>query len=124
MVNRTMTALSPLAYGYLRDELLVGVELPRCDQRLIAIARRMGFDMAAIFHERTDFSSIVPGAFLDLVHECRRARARMVFTLPGHIAGLTVPAASLLNVLADRGEAAVFEVPESAWREPWGPAWL
>ncbi|VFA97920.1 hypothetical protein [Nocardia cyriacigeorgica] len=118
-----MTALSPLAYGYLRDELLVDIELRRCDQRLIAIARRMGFDMAAIFHERTDLASIVPGAFLDLVHECRRARARMVFTLPGHIAGLTVPASALLSVLADRGEAAVFEVPESAWRDPWGAAW-
>ncbi|MBF6454549.1 hypothetical protein [Nocardia cyriacigeorgica] len=119
-----MTALSPLAYGYLRDELLVDVELPRCDQRLIAIARQMGFDMAAIFHERADIASLVPGAFLDLVHECRRARARMVFTLPGHIAGLTVPAASLLHVLADRGEAAVFEVPESTWRDPWDAAWL
>ncbi|MRH86649.1 hypothetical protein GFY24_04040 [Nocardia sp. SYP-A9097] len=98
----------PLAYGYLRLELL-GDETALWEGRLASAARELGFELAAIFREYAP-DATVPPAYLDLLDECRRARAHLVMTAAGHLSGMRVPRTCLLGLLAVRAGAQVCEV--------------
>lgn len=104
----TCGATLPLAYGYLRLELLGG-EIATWEGRLAAAALELGFELAAVFREHAP-EATVPPAYLDLLHECRRAQAHLVMTATGHLSGMTVPRACLLGLLAARAGARVYEV--------------
>ncbi|MFQ6332063.1 hypothetical protein ACLMAL_38945 [Nocardia sp. CWNU-33] len=105
-----MNEILPLAYGYVRLDL-VGRDLTSCEQRLLTFAREHGYELAAVFREQAPQAAKLPQAFIDLVHECRRAEANTVITLCGHLAGMSMPRLSLLDVLAARGNAHVCELP-------------
>jgi hypothetical protein len=68
-----MTAILPLAYGYLRDDLLHDPN--SSENRLRAAAGSLGYALGAVFHEPSPQSGTLPPVFVDLVHECRRAEA-------------------------------------------------
>lgn len=105
-----MSAVLPLAYGYLRDDLLDVVGLKAAESRLRNIASRLGFEIGIVFHEPTPQTATVPRAFLDMVQECRRAEARAVITASGHMSGMAIPRISLVAVLAERTGAFVWEI--------------
>lgn len=103
-----MTALLPLAYGYLRDDLL---RAPNSSENTLrAAARSLGYELATIFHEPAPQSAALPPVFVDLVKECRRAEARMVLTLRGHLSGMSVCRIVLLSILDLRGDVEVQEL--------------
>ncbi|MGO4614783.1 hypothetical protein AB4305_00405 [Nocardia sp. 2YAB30] len=104
-----MSVNLPLAYGYIRLDL-AGRELATCEQRMQAFARERGYQLAAVFRERAPQAATLPQAFIDLIDECRRAEAHMVFTLCGHLAGMATPRACLVDVMAARGRAHVCEL--------------
>ncbi|MFE3225205.1 hypothetical protein [Nocardia sp. NPDC059228] len=105
-----MTALLPLAYGYVRDDLLSDRDPNSSDSILRAAARSLGYALGTVFHESEPQNAILPPAFVDLVQECRRAKAQTVLTLPGHLSGMSVCRMVLLAILEVRAEAAVQEV--------------
>ncbi|MEU0539633.1 hypothetical protein [Nocardia sp. NPDC005978] len=105
-----MNPLPPLAYGYLRLDLLDASAIESHRRRLSTAARELGCELGTVFLEPHPRDETVPSAFLDLLHECRRAQARTVITLCGHLTGLPVPHDCLLGVLADRAAATVCEV--------------
>jgi hypothetical protein len=90
---------------------LAGRELITCEQRLQAFARERGYQLAAVFQERAPQNATLPQAFIDLIDECRRAEAHIVFTLCGHLTGMATPRMCLLDVMAARGHAHVCELP-------------
>ncbi|WP_327138894.1 hypothetical protein [Nocardia sp. NBC_01327] len=100
----------PLAYGYLRVDLLDSVALILGEQRLVTAAFQLGCQLAAVFLEPAPHSTTVPPAFLDLVQECRRSEAHTVITVCGHMSGMAVPHTCLLDILARRAAAQVCEV--------------
>ncbi|MFE3725384.1 hypothetical protein [Nocardia sp. NPDC059154] len=105
-----MTALLPLAYGYVRDDLLRDRDPKSSDDILRAAARSLGYALGTVFHESAPQNATLPPAFVDLVQECRRAEAHTVLTLPGHLSGMAVCRMVLLAILEARAEAAVQEV--------------
>ncbi|WP_406281623.1 hypothetical protein OH799_17340 [Nocardia sp. NBC_00881] len=105
-----MSVNLPLAYGYIRLDL-AGRELTTCEQRMQASARERGYQLAAVFREREPLAATLPQAFIDLIDECRRAEAHMVFTVCGHLTGMATPRTCLLDVMAARGLAHVCELP-------------
>ena len=105
-----MTALLPLAYGYVRDDLLSNHDPNSSDTILRAAARSLGYALGAVFHEPAPRNATLPPAFVDLVQECRRAKAHTVLTLPGHLSGMSVCRMVLIAILEVRAEAAVQEV--------------
>ncbi|MEU1426696.1 hypothetical protein ABZ412_06420 [Nocardia sp. NPDC005746] len=105
-----MTALLPLAYGYVRDDLLSNRDPSFSDKLLRAAARSLGYALGTVFHEPGPQGATLPPVFVDLVHECRRARACTVLTLPGHLSGTSVCRKVLLAILEARAEAAVQEI--------------
>ncbi|WP_458688413.1 hypothetical protein [Nocardia tengchongensis] len=105
-----MTALLPLAYGYVRDDLLSNRDPGVCDKMLRAAAKSLGYALGTVFHERGAEGTTLPPVFVDLVQECRRARACTVLTLPGHLSGTSVCHRVLLAILEARAEAAIQEV--------------
>lgn len=105
-----MTALLPLAYGYLRDDLLDDHNPSPSEDRLRNIARSLGYELGTVFHEPEPQNGTLPPAFVDLVQECRRAAASMVITLRGHLSNMPVCRMILLTVLDVRAGAAVHEV--------------
>ncbi|MEV0464771.1 hypothetical protein AB0I30_27810 [Nocardia tengchongensis] len=105
-----MTSLPPLAYGYVRDDLLSGRDPNSSDNLLRAAARSLGYALGTVFHEPAPQNGTLPPAFVDLVRECRRAEAHTVLTLPGHLSGMSVCRMILLAILDVRAEAAVQEV--------------
>ncbi|MRH87780.1 hypothetical protein GFY24_09995 [Nocardia sp. SYP-A9097] len=105
-----MTALLPLAYGYVRDDLLSDRDPSFSDKILLAAARSLGYALGTVFHEPGPQSATLPPVFVDLVQECRRARACTVLTLPGHLSGTSLCHRVLLAILEARAEAAVQEV--------------
>lgn len=105
-----MTALLPLAYGYLRDDMLCDLGCESSDDRLRAAAGSLGYELGTVFHEPAPESGTLPPAFVDLVHECRRAAAHAVITLHGHLSNMSVCRMVLLAVLDVRADATVHEV--------------
>ncbi|MFQ6392448.1 hypothetical protein ACLMAJ_03230 [Nocardia sp. KC 131] len=103
------TALLPLAYGYLRDDLLDDHSSPS-EERLRLTAESLGYELGTVFHEPAPQSATLPPAFVDLVQECRRAAAHTVITLRGHLSNMSVCRMVLLTVLDVRADAAVHEV--------------
>ncbi|MFD7842788.1 hypothetical protein ACFV4K_07625 [Nocardia sp. NPDC059764] len=101
-----MTTLQPLAYGYVRDDLLSNRDPSASDTLLRAAARSLGYVLGTVFHEPGPQSATLPPVFVDLVHECRRAEACTVLTLPGHLASTSVCRKVLLAIL----DASVQEV--------------
>ncbi|WP_433527263.1 hypothetical protein ACQPZ2_21910 [Nocardia pseudovaccinii] len=104
------TALLPLAYGYLRDDLLGASDSDSSEDRLRNTARSLGYELATVFHEPSPQIGTLPPAFVDLVQECRRAAAHVVITLRGHMSEMAVCRMVLLAVLDVRAGAAVHEV--------------
>lgn len=104
------TALLPLAYGYLRDDLLDENDSHPSEDRLRETARSLGYELGTVFHEPPTQNATLPPAFVDLVHECRRAAAHTVITLPGHLSDMAVCRMVLLAVLDVRASVAVHEV--------------
>ncbi|MFQ6396613.1 hypothetical protein ACLMAJ_24490 [Nocardia sp. KC 131] len=103
-----MTTLLPLAYGYLRDDLLRDPN--SSENRLRTVACSLGYALGAVFHEPSPQNGTLPPAFVNLVQECRRAEARTVLTLHGHLSGMAVCRMVLLAILDVRAEVAVQEV--------------
>lgn len=105
-----MTALLPLAYGYLRDDLLNDCDCNSGDDRLRIAAQALGYELGTVFHEPAPQSGTLPPAFVDLVHECRRAAAHAVITLQGHMSGMSMCRMVLLAVLDVRADVTVQEI--------------
>jgi hypothetical protein len=105
-----MTALLPLAYGYLRDDLLDERGSSPGEDTLRDTARSLGYELGTVFHEPAPQNGTLPPAFVDLVQECRRAAAHTVITLRGHLSNMAVCRMVLLAVLDVRAGAAVHEV--------------
>jgi hypothetical protein len=103
-------ALLPLAYGYMRDDLLSDRDLNSIEDRLRATARSLGYELAAVFRELPPQNATLPPAFVELVQECRRAAAHAVITPRGHMSDMSVCRMVLLAVLEVRAGAAVHEV--------------
>ncbi|MGY1865445.1 MULTISPECIES: hypothetical protein [Nocardia] len=105
-----MTALLPLAYGYMRDDLIHDCDRDAGEDTLRAAARSLGYELATVFHEPSPQSGLLPPAFVDLVQECRRAAAHMVLTLEGHMSNTSMSRLVLHEVLHARAEAVVHEI--------------
>lgn len=105
-----MTALLPLAYGYLRDDLIDDGGRAVGEDTLRAAARSLGFELATVFHEPPPQGGLLPPAFADLINECRRAAAHTVITLQGHLSNMSISKMVLREVLHIRAEAVVHEV--------------
>ncbi|MGO4649765.1 hypothetical protein AB4305_33280 [Nocardia sp. 2YAB30] len=103
-----MTALLPLAYGYLRDDLLGDPNASEDKPR--TAARSLGRALGTVFHEPAPQSATLPPAFIDLVQECRRAEAHTVLTMHVHLSGMSVCRMVLLEILDIRADFAVQEV--------------
>ncbi|RMI30497.1 hypothetical protein [Nocardia stercoris] len=101
---------SPLAYGYLRMDLISPQSLAGTVARLTAAAAEHGHELATVFYEDAPQSATLPEAFAELAMECRRSGAHTVFTLPGHLGGMAIPRICLLDFLAARGSAHVWEL--------------
>ncbi|WP_157110743.1 hypothetical protein [Nocardia anaemiae] len=104
------TALLPLAYGYLRGDLLRDRDRNSSEDRLRDTARSLGYELGAVFCEPPPQNATLPPAFVDLVQECRRAEAHAVITPRGHMSDMSVCRMVLLAVLEVRAGAAVHEV--------------
>ncbi|BDT91280.1 MULTISPECIES: hypothetical protein [Nocardia] len=102
-----MTDVLPLAYGYLRDDLLG--ERDAAEDTLRAAANALGYELGTVFHEPRCGSEGLPPAFVDLLAECRRAAAEAVITPQGHLSE-TVFRTVLQSALTARGELVVHEV--------------
>lgn len=105
-----MTALHPLAYGYLRDDVLCDRDSVSSEDRLRDAARSLGYELGAVFREPAPQNGTLPPAFVELVQECRRTAAQAVITLPGHLSNMSVCRMVLLAVLEVRADTAVHEV--------------
>ncbi|MEU7768531.1 hypothetical protein AB0B25_25945 [Nocardia sp. NPDC049190] len=104
------TLLLPLAYGYMRDDLVDDCDVCASEDRLRDTARLLGFELGTVFHEPAPQNVTLPPAFVDLVQECRRAAAHTVITLRGHMSQMAVCRMVLLAILDVRAGAAVHEV--------------
>ncbi len=104
------TALLPLAYGYVRDDLLDDRDSSSSEDKLHNAARSLGYELGTVFHEPAPQNATLPPAFADLVQECRRASAQAVITLRGHMSQMAVCRMVLLAILDVRAGAAVHEV--------------
>ncbi|MEU2037211.1 hypothetical protein [Nocardia niwae] len=102
-----MTDVLPLAYGYMRDDLLG--ERDAAENTLRAAAIALGYELGTVFHEPRCGSQGLPPAFVDLLTECRRADAEAVITPRGHLSE-TVTRTVLQTVLVARCELIVHEV--------------
>ncbi|WP_039803805.1 hypothetical protein [Nocardia araoensis] len=105
-----MSALLPLAYGYLRDGLLGDRDRDAGEDTLRTAARSLGYELGTVFHEPPPETGLLPPAFVDLIQECRRAAAHAVITLSGHMSNMSMSRMVLAAVLQVRAEAVVHEV--------------
>jgi hypothetical protein len=78
------------------------------EDTLRAIARSLGYELATVFHEPTPQGGLLPPAFAEMIHECRRAAAHVVITLPGHLSNMSRTV--LQEILRIGAEAVVHEV--------------
>ncbi|MEU1430222.1 hypothetical protein ABZ412_24395 [Nocardia sp. NPDC005746] len=104
------TTCMPLAYGYLRTDLLSPQRLVETVTRLMAAATEHGHELATVFYEDSPQNAALPEAFAELAIECRRSGAHTVYTCSGHLGGMAVPRICLLDYLAARGSAHVLEL--------------
>ncbi|MET8800221.1 hypothetical protein ABZV91_27970 [Nocardia sp. NPDC004568] len=105
-----MTTLLPLAYGYLRDDLL-GAHDPAADEdKLRTAAASRGYALGTVFREPAPQNGMLPPAFVELVRECRRSDAHTVLTLNGHLSGMCICRMVLVAVLDVRADAAIQEI--------------
>ncbi|MFF3572176.1 hypothetical protein [Nocardia jiangxiensis] len=104
------TALLPLAYGYVRDDLLDDGSPGSSEDKLRETARSLGYELGTVFHEPEPQNATLPPAFADLVQECRRAAAHTVITVRGHMSHMPVCRMVLLSILDVRADATVHEV--------------
>ncbi len=104
------TALLPLAYGYMRDDLLDDRNFRSSEDKLRDTARSLGYELGTVFHEPEPQNATLPPAFADLVQECRRAAAHAVITVRGHMSDMAVCRMVLLAILDVRAGVAVHEV--------------
>jgi hypothetical protein len=102
-----MTDVLPLAYGYLRDDLLG--ERDAAEDILRSAASALGYELGTVFHEPRCGSEGLPPAFVDLLTECRRAAAEAVITPHGHLSE-TVSRTVLRTALVAGCELVVHEV--------------
>ncbi|MFE9328627.1 hypothetical protein ACIHDR_47615 [Nocardia sp. NPDC052278] len=105
-----MTALLPLAYGYLRDDLIGDRDRDSGEDTLRAAARVLGYELGTVFHEPPTETGLLPPAFVDLLQECRRAAAHTVITLAGHMSNMSMSRMVLQAVLQVRAEAVIHEI--------------
>ncbi len=104
------TALLPLAYGYVRDDLLEECDCESSEDMLRDTARSLGYELGTVFHEPAPQNATLPPAFLELVQECRRASAHAVITVCGHMSHMAGCRMVLLTILDARVGATVHEV--------------
>ncbi|WP_159851022.1 hypothetical protein [Nocardia sp. CY41] len=105
-----MTALLPLAYGYLRDDLINDGDRNKGEDMLRAAATSLGYELATVCHEPPPQSGLLPPAFVDLIQECRRAAAHLVITVQGHLSNMSISRMILQEILHARIEAIVHEI--------------
>ncbi|MGF6888481.1 hypothetical protein ABIA39_007696 [Nocardia sp. GAS34] len=105
-----MTHLLPLAYGYLRADMLRDRDPDSGADRLRAAAESFGYALGTVFYEPAPQHGILPPAFVELVQECRRTEARAVLTLRGHLSGMTACRTILMGILGVRTDAAIREL--------------
>jgi hypothetical protein len=105
-----MTVLLPLAYGYLRADLLRERDRKSGEDRLRAAAESLGYALAAVFYEPAPQNGTLPPAFVELVQECRRTEARVVLTLSGHLSGRAVLRKILMAILGVHADDAIQEI--------------
>ncbi|MEG8182199.1 hypothetical protein GZH49_27370 [Nocardia terpenica] len=105
-----MNAILPLAYGYLRDDLLHEIEPATGEELLMDRARQLGYEIASVFHEPPLGSETIPQTFMDLVWECCRTEARAVITPSGHMSGMKISRMCLTAILTKRADTRVHEV--------------
>ncbi|MEV6259025.1 hypothetical protein ACIHAX_35755 [Nocardia sp. NPDC051929] len=107
-----MTALLPLAYGYLRDGLIevADGEGDLGENTLRAADRSLGYELGTVFHEPPPDTGLLRPAFVDLIQECRRAAAHAVITLSGHLSNMSVSRMVLRAALQVRADAVVHEI--------------
>ncbi|WP_159851150.1 hypothetical protein [Nocardia sp. CY41] len=105
-----MTALRPLAYGYLRDDLIHDRDGDSGEDTLRAAARSLGYELGAVFHEPPPQGGLLPPAFIELIQECRRVAAHAVITVQGHLSNMSMSRMVLHEVLHTRAEAVVHEI--------------
>ncbi|WP_249645361.1 hypothetical protein [Nocardia sputi] len=110
LVFMMTTALLPLAYGYLRDDLIGDRDREVGEDTLRTAARSLGYELATVFHEPPPQGGLLPPAFAEMMQECRRAAAHTVITLPGHLSNMAMSRMVLQEVLHIRAEAVVHEV--------------
>jgi hypothetical protein len=104
------TVLLPLAYGYVRDDLLDDLDFGSSEDKLRDTARSLGYELGTVFHEPEPQNAMLPPVFADLVQECRRAAAHAVITVHGHMSDMAVCRMVLLAILDVRAGAAVHEI--------------
>ncbi|MEV2226117.1 hypothetical protein AB0E01_40575 [Nocardia vinacea] len=102
-----MTALRPLAYGYLRDDLIGDRDRDSVEEMLRDAARLLGYQLGTVFHEPPTETGLLPAAFVELLQECRRAAAHTVITLAGHMSMSPMVLQAVLQVCA---QAVVHEI--------------
>ncbi|MQY20604.1 hypothetical protein [Nocardia macrotermitis] len=105
-----MTSVQPLAYGYLRSDLLRDRDPNSVEQRLRTAAATLGYALGTIFYEPLPDSGTLPPAFVELVHECRRTEAHTVLTLHGHLSGMSVCCKVLEAILGGHTGATIQEI--------------
>jgi hypothetical protein len=108
--NHHDNSFTPLAYGYVRDDLLDDRNFGSSEERLRETARSLGYELGTVFHEPEPQNATLPPAFVDLVQECRRAAAHAVITLHGHMSHMAVCRIVLLTILDVRAGVAIHEV--------------
>lgn len=104
------TVLLPLAYGYVRDDLLDDRDLVSSEDKLRETARSLGYELGTVFHEPRPQNATLPPVFADLVQERRRAAAHAVITVRGHLSDMAVCRMVLVAILDVRTGTAVHEV--------------
>lgn len=105
-----MTSLSPLAYGYLRDDLLDAHDPVSSEDKLRTAAASLGYALGTVFREPAPQNGTLPPAFVELVRECRRSEAHTVLTLNGHLSSICMYRTVLAAVLDICADDAVREI--------------
>lgn len=98
----------PLVHGYVRDEFVA--DPSEWDERIAEAAEAAGFDFGGVFHEPATAPVTIPPGFLELLEVLQRADAHLVAMPVGHLAGLTVPAGCLIDLLRTRAAAEIWEL--------------
>ncbi|WP_157121334.1 hypothetical protein [Nocardia miyunensis] len=109
-----MHTVLPLAYGYLRTDLLRDRDPNSVEQRLRAAADSLGYALGTVFYEPVPHDGTLPPAFVELVQECRRTEAHTVLTMHGHLSCMSVCHKVLEAILGGHPGGMIREV-EPEW---------